>query len=83
MRSRETNVFSSEPLKVVLFIDSCCTGQAECIHHFTFHNAVVHILWLLSLNLEGSCQCKVFFFKFQFANSKNHLDRNALSCQIR
>lgn len=56
MRSRYTNVFPSGPLKVVLFIDSCCTGQAECIHHFTVHNAMVHILWLLSFNLEGSGQ---------------------------
>lgn len=62
-------MFSSGPLKVVLFIDSCCTGQAECIHHFTVHNAMVHILWLLSFNLEGSGQCKVFILLCKFEKS--------------
>lgn len=56
-------------LEVVLFIDSCCTGQAECILHFTVHTAMIYILWLLSFNLEGSGQCKVFILLCEFEKS--------------
>lgn len=73
-------MFPSGPLKVVLFIDSCCTGQAECIHHFTVHNAMVHILCLLSFNLEGSGQCKVVILlcKFKKSFGQEHLELSAM-----